>query len=152
VNGTGGASLYISDVELEFVSAMNSMVFILGGMVTLEYVKMNEQNMMWVSPLVLSDSSTSSVIVNLHSCTFTNCKYKNADSSIPKSAVVYFVNQTTAIYSITLNMSFCFCYNNTFNLNNVNVYTGGGFSYFPSNNPFSSMFFFLKKNKRKLGK
>jgi hypothetical protein len=91
VNGTGGASLYILGVELEFVSAMNNVVFILGGMVTLKYIKINQQNMFWVSPLVLSDSNTSSVIVNLHSCTITNCKYKNSSRNIFSSMCIFFL-------------------------------------------------------------
>jgi hypothetical protein len=142
VNGTGGASLYVSGVELEFVSAMNSVVYILGGMVTLKYVKLNKQNMFWVSPLVSSDSSTSSVIVNLHSCTITNCKYQNAVSSIAKSAVVYFINRTNGIYSITLNMSSCLCQNNIFHLGYVDDW-GGGFGLFYSWDVFSSMSFFF---------
>jgi hypothetical protein len=78
VSGTG-ASLCLSGVEIEFVSAMNSTVFILGGgKVILEDVKINNQsNTNWVSPLVLSHSSISGVTVHLHSCTITNSNYKD---------------------------------------------------------------------------
>jgi hypothetical protein len=98
VSGTGGASLYFSGMQIEFVSAMNSTVLILGGKVTLEDVKINNQlDTTWVSPLVFSHSNTSSVTVHLHSCTITNSNYKNANSSLARSAVVYFIYQTTAI-------------------------------------------------------
>jgi hypothetical protein len=141
LNGTGGASLSISGVEIEFVSAMNSTVFILGGKVTLEDVKISNQlNTNWVSPLVLSHSNISSVTVNLHSCTITNSKYKNAKSSYDRSAVVYFINQT-ATQSIALNMSSCLCLNNTFNLSCTDS-MGGGVCLFHSYSTSSGMFFF----------
>jgi hypothetical protein len=148
VNGTEGASLCISGVELELISAMNSTVFILGGKVTLEDVKMNNQlNTNWVSPLVYSNGFISSVTVNLHSCTITNSKYKTADSIYSRSAVVYFVNQTTGNQPITFNMSFCSCLNNTFDLDNTDTGVGGGYSFFCSFSASSSMFFFKKKIK-----
>jgi hypothetical protein len=137
VNGTGGASLNLSGVEIEFVSAMNSTVLILGGKVVLENVKINNQlDTNWVSPLVFSHSNTSSVTVDLHSCTITNSNYKNANSSYDRSAVVYFINQTTATKSITLNMSFCLFWNDTFNLTSSGW---GGVGYFSSSNESSSM-------------
>jgi hypothetical protein len=43
VNGTEGTSLCLLGVEIEFVSAMNSMVLILGRKVILEDVKINNQ-------------------------------------------------------------------------------------------------------------
>jgi hypothetical protein len=139
VNGTGGASLCLSGVDIEFVSVMNSTVFILGGKVVLEDVKINNQlDTTWVSPLVFSHSRTSSVTVDLHSCTITNSKYKNADSSYDRSAAVYFINQATATQPITLNMSFCLCLNNTFNLSYGRNW-GGGVSFFYSYSESSSM-------------
>jgi hypothetical protein len=137
VNGTGGASLCLSGVEIEFVSAMNSMVLVFGGKVTLEDVKINNQLYTnWVSPLVFSHSNTSSVTIHLHSCTITNSNYKYANSTYDRSAVVYF---STARHSITLNMSFCSCRNNTFSLSYGYNFGGGGVSLFYSYNTSSSM-------------
>jgi hypothetical protein len=142
VNGTEGASLCLSGVEIEFVSPMNSTVFILGGKVTLEGVKINNQlNTNWVSPLVHSRSNTSSVTVELHSCTITNSNYKTADFYRFRPAIVCFVNEATAAQSITLNISFCLCQNNTFNLDTS--YQGGGYGLFYSYNTLSSMWFFF---------
>jgi hypothetical protein len=133
VSGTGGASLCLSGVEIEFVSAMNSTMLVFGGKVTLKDVKINNQlDTNWVSPLVFSHSNTSSVTINFHSCLITNSSYENADSSYERSAVVYFIDQTSATQSITLNMSFCLCLNNTFNWD-------GGVSLFCSYNESSSM-------------
>jgi hypothetical protein len=77
---------------------MNTTLFILGGKVTLEEVKIKQPiiDTNWVSPLVYSHSNTSSVTVKLHSCTITNSNYKNSDSFYDRSAVVYFVDQDTA--------------------------------------------------------
>jgi hypothetical protein len=150
VNGTGGASLCLSGVEIEFVSAMNSTVLVFGGKVTFEDVKINNQlDTTWVSPLVFSHSNTSSVTVDLHSCIITNSNYKNA-FSYARSAVVYFINQATATQSLTLNVSFCLCLNNSFNLSYLGSHSGGGYIYFCSHNTSSSMwFFFIKKRKGK---
>jgi hypothetical protein len=143
VNSTcGSASLCLLGVEIEFVSAMNSTVFILGGKISLEDVKINNQlDTNWVSPLVFSYSKISSVTVNLHSCTITNSKYKNADSFFNRSAVVYFISFTNATHPIIFNMSFCLCLNNTFSISNVSW--GGGFSLLYSKSTSSSMLFFL---------
>jgi hypothetical protein len=153
VNGTGGPSLYFSGVQIEFVSTMNSIVLILGGKVTLEDVKINNQlDTTWVSPLVLSHSGTSSVTVDLHSCTITNSNYESANPSYARSAIVYFFNETTTTQSVTLNISFYFCYNNTFTLSSV---CAGGVSLFHSYNTSSSMWIFLikkEKEKRKFKK
>jgi hypothetical protein len=82
VNGTGGASLYVWDVEMKFVSAINTIVLILEGKVSLEDVKINNQlDTNWVSPLVFSHSNSSSVTVNLHLCTISDSKYKVVNSS-----------------------------------------------------------------------
>jgi hypothetical protein len=145
VDGTGGASLCLLGVEIEFVSAMNSTVLILGGEVTLKDVKINNQlDTNWVSPLVFSHSNTSSVTVNLHSCTITNSNYKNADLLRDRSAVVYFINKTTATQSITLNISFCLCLNNTFN-SSYDIW-GGGYSLFYCYNESASMWGFFNNN------
>jgi hypothetical protein len=93
VSGTAGPSSYFSGVQIEFVSAMNSTVLILGGEVTLEDVKINNQlDTTWVSPLMFSHSNTSSVTVNLHSCTITNSNYKNANFFYVRFVIIYFIN------------------------------------------------------------
>jgi hypothetical protein len=155
VNGTESASLYFSGTQIKFVSAMNSMVFILGGKVTLEYVIINqlEDTTNWVSPLVFSDSSISSVTIDLYSCIIENSTYMNANPSA-RSAIVHFANETTSSKSIVLNMSFCLCLNSTFNLSITNL-GGGGVSHFCSYNESSCMCisFLIKKwrlNKKKI--
>jgi hypothetical protein len=138
VSGTGGALLCLSGVEIEFVSPMNSTVLILGGKVILEDVMIkNQLDTTWVSPLVFSHSNTSSVTVNLQSCTFTDSSYEDAEHFLARSPVLYFINETTATQSITLNMSFCLFRNNTFDL--VFTTNGGGVSFFYSYNKSSSM-------------
>jgi hypothetical protein len=139
-------SLCLSHMKIEFVSAMNSMVFILGGKVILENMEVNNQlDTTWVSPLVLSHSNTSSVTINLYSCTIINSMFENANPSYIKSAIIYFINETSATQSIIFNISFCLCLNNTFNLNNYS--SCGGFSFLCSYNTYSSMFFFYKNFK-----
>jgi hypothetical protein len=139
VNGTEGASLCLSGVEIEFVNPMSSMVFILGGKVIFKNVKINNQ-LNWESELVYSHSSTSSVTVELHSCTITNSNYSKYNN---RTSIIHFSDLTTATQSITLNISFCLCLNNSFNY--FSDY-GGGFGLFYSNNASSGMFFFIKKD------
>jgi hypothetical protein len=148
VNGTGGESLCFSSMEIEFVSAMNSMVFILGGKVTLEDIKINNQlDTNWVSPLVFSYSSTSSVTVNLYSCAITNSSYKSPDS-IPRSAIVFFINRSESNRPISFNMSFFTCHNTTINLDNSQSMGGGVCSFYSrSSSPGSGFLFFFKKKK-----
>jgi hypothetical protein len=146
VNGTRGPSLCFSDMEIEFVNGMNSMVFVLGGKVTLEKVKINNQlDTNWVRPLVFSHSNFSIVAVNLHSCTITNSNYKPPNASLGGSAVVYFIDETTAVKSIFFNISFCLCQNNTFNnsFDLTKVLWSGGFTLFHSYYPSSGNFFFF---------
>jgi hypothetical protein len=136
VNGTEGPSLCLSGVEMEFVSKMNSTVLILGGEVTLDNVKVNNQpNTLWISPFVLSQSSTFSVTVNVHSCTITNSMYGFFGSFI-RSAVVHFLASSEPI---TFNMSHCLIQNDSFNINGGN----GGLSLFHSYNTSSGMIFFF---------
>jgi hypothetical protein len=145
VDGTGGASLYLSGVEIEFVSVMNSTVLILGGKVILEDVKINNQlDSMWVAPLVFSYAITSSVTINLYSCTIVNSTYQNSDFDIDRSAVVFFVTSVLFTYSVTLNISFCLCMDTPFNLSSSLAY-GGGFAFFCSKNITSSMCFCTNK-------
>jgi hypothetical protein len=142
VNGTGGASLHISHVEIEFVSAMNSLTYVLGGKVILEGVNINNQpETMWVSPLVDVFHNISSAAVEIHSCAFTNNKYINANISHSKSLIVYFNNQSNATLPISLNISLCVCHNTTFNLSRLT--RGGGIGHFHSRDPHSSFSFFF---------
>jgi hypothetical protein len=121
---------------------MNSTVFILGGILTLENVKINNQsNSMWASPLVLTDANVSDIIVNLHSCIITNSIYENVKDHY-MSAVVYFNREHECKSLEALNISLCLCYNNSFN--SLISLDDGGFCYFNNNsNDNSSMAFFF---------
>jgi hypothetical protein len=147
VSGVDGPWLNIWSVEIQFVSLMNSFIYVEGGIVVLEDVKVNDQlDMMWTYPLVDVCQNVSDVIVELHSCSFTNNKYQFGGLVEPyKSAVVYFVSAnygTDATKQITLNMSFCFFDNNTFNLSFAgNMYNHGGVGHIYSRNSSSSFFF-----------
>jgi hypothetical protein len=130
VNGTRIALLSISNVEIKFVSQMNSLIYVLGGGVILKDVKMESQtDSMWVYPLVDIYQKTTNVIVELYLCTIINCSYKCSEFSvIQKSGIVYFGNNTIESHN-KLNLSLCSFYNNVFNLSNGNsVGSGGAFS------------------------
>jgi hypothetical protein len=142
VNGTGGASLSLFNVEIEFVSAMNSFIYILGGKVILENVKVdNQSDVMWNYPLVDVYQSISAVSVEIYSCTITNSMYKHL-SSLYKSAIVFFSNSSLLTRSINLNISLFSFYNNSFDLNGSSNFWGGGVSYFICDNSSSCMSFF----------
>jgi hypothetical protein len=141
VNGTGGASLSLLGVEIEFVGVMNSTVLILGGQVTLEDVKIkNQLDTMWVSPLIFADMNVSSVNIDVHSCKITDCKYKNSNS-VGRSAFICFKYVNNGI-SLKVNITFCKFCNNSFNLVHTNNF-GGAISSFESTSSSSSFFFFF---------
>jgi hypothetical protein len=143
INGTS-SSMTFSDIEIKFISGMNSLVYIFGGKVILNYLKMdNQPDTMWVNQLIHVYPNKSAVTVELYCCKITNCKYKcMAREESCKSAVIYFDNITTFGTAITLNITLCFFKNNTFNINTGGNSWGGVFLFF-STATSSGLFLFI---------
>jgi hypothetical protein len=121
LEGSGDASLYLLDVEIEFVSVMSNIILISGGNVILEDIKINNQpNTMWVYALVCCDETTSDVTIYLHSCNITNSYYKSFYFSYRESAVIFL--RTSSEFQKSINMSHCLFHNNSFHVG----YQGNG--------------------------
>jgi hypothetical protein len=118
-----GESAYfcLSGVELRYRGQMNSLVYVTGGRVHFDSVKMNKQDSSrWVNPLVDVNATVSAVDVYIFSTNITNSDYHHANmsTSLFKSSIVFFVNTSTKV--ITLNMHGCSFLNDSFYLNNEN--------------------------------
>jgi hypothetical protein len=139
VNNTG--KFRISYVQIQFVSSLGSFIYVEGGSVIFEYLKMNNVQSYWVNPLIDVDHKVASVSVECHSLNITNCKYNYPGGTYNKSSVVFFSNESSATYNIFFNMTMSFFNNNTFNLSSIDYNDGGGICGF--NSLVSSSGFFL---------
>jgi hypothetical protein len=110
IKGDGGY-IHLRRIRLKFVSEMNSFIFMEGGTVWIECLKMENELVGWVYPLVDVRCITS-VIVKLTSLNITNCYYKNLHTQ--KSAVVFFDELYGFLHPTYLNISSLFSQNNTF--------------------------------------
>jgi hypothetical protein len=138
----GGALLSISFIELLFTDKMNSFIFVLGGTVSLKSLKLENELINWVYPLVDINQINFPVVVEISACNITNCTYIYNKTTTPhKSGVVFFTN-ISATESITLNMSSCNFFKNNMSIGGTSVYGGGAVCYFWSRNISSGFFFF----------
>jgi hypothetical protein len=139
VNGEN-AYFCFSGVELKYKGQMGSIVYVRGGTVRFDNVKMNKQDSFhWVNPLIDVNATISTVNVYILSTNITNndYHYTNTSTSLFKSGVIFFVNTSTK--AITLNMRGSSFLNNSFNISN-NTNARGGVCVF--NGPPQSVFFF----------
>jgi hypothetical protein len=119
---------------------MGSIVYVRGGTVRFDNVKMNKQkNYHWVNPLIDVNATVSTVDVYILSTSITNSDYhhSNTSTSLFKSGIVFFINTSTM--AITLNMSGSSFLNNSFYL--FNSYAQGGVCRF--NGPTQSGLFII---------
>lgn len=131
----------ISHIEILFVNKMRNIIYIYGGCIYLEYLKVDkEDEKMWVYPLVEVYHNTFPVKIEIISCNITNCLYKFAESSNGRSAIIFSYSNSVCIEPIYINITLSYFYNNTFNLSSDN---SGGIIYFHSKNNYSSIFLFL---------
>jgi hypothetical protein len=139
------AELVLHCVELRYVSQMNSVVYITGGRVYFEGVKMDKQTAYyWVNPLINVNATVSPVSVHFLSSNITNCHYSytNTSTSLYKSAVIFFTNTSTNV--LTLTISFSSFRNNTFHLSNYSSARGGICHFYgPTDSSVKIIFYFL---------
>jgi hypothetical protein len=143
VNNSG--VMKMSYVELEFVSELNSTIYVEGGTVILEYVSVINQQNYWVAGLVNISSVVAPVWVEVFSCSFINSVYNYGGSSdasyLSRCSPFSFRNETFDIFSVKLNMTSCLFLHNYFNT------SGNGFAgtcCFYTENPDSGTFFFFE--------
>jgi hypothetical protein len=130
-------------IEIIFVSDMNSLIYIKGGVVCLEHVKLENQMTNWHYSLINVECDISSVIIELFSLYITNCFFSGWTS-----AIVRFHPSFGYSYPVFLNVSFLYLLHITLD---TYLYTFGGLFQFFSNHLesgfilllFSFGFFFI---------
>jgi hypothetical protein len=100
-----GESAYfcLLGVELRYRGRMNSVVFVRGGTIRFDSVKMNQQSSLhWVNPLIDVNATVSRVDVYILFTNITNSDYRcaNTSTSLYKSGVIFFDNTSTNIISL----------------------------------------------------
>jgi hypothetical protein len=118
-----------SGVELRYRGQMmGSMVYVRGGTVRFDNVKMNKQDSFhWVNPLIDVNATVSAVDIYILSTNITNSDYHHANTSTSlfKSGVVFIVNTSTK--AITVNMRRSSFLNDSFYLGDNNNARGSVF-------------------------
>jgi hypothetical protein len=115
-----------SSVELRYGGQMGSIIYVRGGTVRFDNVKMNKQNSsLWVNPLIDVNAIVSTVDVYILSTNITNCGYRSTESSLYlfKSGIVYSENTSTKI--ITVNIGGSSFLNDSFYLSSTSYSRGG---------------------------
>jgi hypothetical protein len=126
-------------ITLKFVSQMSYFTYITGGVVCIEYLKIESEVNNWASTLFYVVFRTSSVIVELFSIHITNCYYNKNNTSNGTNGIFY-INGLPTSSSIILNISSLFSYNNIFS---VGCNGWGGCFHFRSYNSSSGFSFLL---------
>jgi hypothetical protein len=136
------AYLTLFSVDVRFIGKMNNVIYITGGTICIEKVKINKQS--WVYPLIEIHTQLETTIEFLSS-NITNCIYwYNEVASPHKSAIIFITNTSSLKVNMTiLSSSFL---NNRFNLSR-DVFSRGSACHFygPSVPPYSCIiiiFFF----------
>lgn len=136
------AFIKISKVEIVFISTMNNLIFVEGGRVVLEYLKIDkqaeeEEKTKWVHSLIHIHCNISGVSIEVYSSNITNSIYKYIipDPEIPVSEppFIYFVRNESLTNVISFNITSSYFNNNTFNMG---LY-GGSVCLFHSYNNYS---------------
>jgi hypothetical protein len=124
----GDSQFTLHNINLRLISMMNSIVYVSGGNVYFEKVKMDGYGLpsyYWVNPLIDVDATLSSANIHFLSTNITNCNYKyfNTSTSLYKSSIIFFTNTSTNV--LTLTMLSSFFHNNTFYLSSSSSARGG---------------------------
>jgi hypothetical protein len=138
VNSSGYLTLFY--VDLRFIGKMNSVIYMTGGTIHVEKVKINRQS--WVYPLIDVNAtvSGSGTTVKFLSSNILNSIYIfNGTTSPYKSAIIFFTNTSSQKLNMTiLSSSFL---NNTFYLSS-DYAVGSGFLFHGQNSTSGFFFFF----------
>jgi hypothetical protein len=122
----GSAYFCFSGVELKYRGQMGSIVYVRGGTIRFDNVKMNKQkDYHWVNPLIDVNAIASTVDVYILSTNITNSNYHyaNISTSQYKSGIVFIANTSTQ--AITLNMRGSSFLNDSFYLSGSSYGEGG---------------------------
>jgi hypothetical protein len=130
VNNSGYLTLFCVDVI--FIGEMNSMIYMTGGTINIEKVKINKQ--CWVYPLIDVNATVlgSGATIEFLSSNITNCVYLyNGTTSPYKSAIIFSTNTSTQKLNLTvISSSFL---NNFFYISSNPYACGSGFHFHGQN-------------------
>jgi hypothetical protein len=139
VNRSSYLTLFCVDVW--FIGEMNSVIYMIDGMICMEKVRINKQY--WIYPLIEINAIILDygVSVEFFSSNITNCVYRYNETTLPcKSAIIFFTNTSTQKLNMTiLSSSFL---NNTFSLSLTSF--GYGFHFCGQNSTSGIIFIFFK--------
>jgi hypothetical protein len=113
-------------IEIKFLGPMKCVIFMKGGNLWIESLKIIKQK--WIEPLIDVYAVTSSIVLNFFLNNITKCDYGWGESSSLYKSGVIFVSDLSSEKMI-LNISYCFFYENTFNLFYDENSFGNGFHF-----------------------
>jgi hypothetical protein len=125
---------HIRHIKIIFVSKLNIFIYIEGGTIFVEDVKISNETTQWVRPLIYSRCLSSSVIIELSSLIITDCYYLSTTGT--EAGVVYFHSAYSYLHPILLNISSLYFQNNAFY---INTGAQGGAFFFSSNHYHSCL-------------
>jgi hypothetical protein len=105
-------------IEINFLGKMKSVIYVEGGIVCMESIKIIRQQ--WIEPLIDVKAIISSVVINFFFNIITNCNY--TCEALPYKSGIIFVSDSN-LEDIMLNISYCSFDENTLNL----YYNDSGF-------------------------
>jgi hypothetical protein len=137
INNSGCLRLFC--VDMRFIGLMNSVIYMTGGTICVEKLKINKQY--WVYPFIEVSTAVLEygVIVEILSTNITMCNYLYNGSILPyKSVIVFFPNTTAQKLNMTISSSL---FQNSDIISTTSGY--GGLSQFFLQNSESCFYFFL---------
>jgi hypothetical protein len=140
VNGSN-AYFKLKYISIKFISKMNSFIYVEGGIICMEYMKVENERTLWNYPLIDASYITSFIIIEIYCLNITNCYYKyGLEAAWPHKSSIVFFNSQGLSYPFFLNISSSFFQNTTFYLNHE---SRGGSIYFRSKHGGYGFFFFF---------
>jgi hypothetical protein len=144
------ASFAMRYVRIEFISDMNSMVYMGGGTLHIEHSNIENVSAGWIDILIEARCSSFivPVIINLFSLSINNCyfTYNKSSPNATNSGIIYFQSCEEG-YPIFLNISYFSLHNSFFERDDNFTYAGA--YCFQSNHPesgFCYLLFFLNSS------
>lgn len=100
-------------IDIIFISKMNSLIYLEGGTLCFEYIRIENETNYWIFPLIDIPSIVSSSVVKLFSLHITNSQFIQDNSSGHASVLYYHSPNNVLIFSLILNCSFLHLSNNS---------------------------------------
>jgi hypothetical protein len=136
--------LLMSEMKLIFEGKMKSMIYIRGGIVCMEYVKVNNEE--WVEPLIEVYKIISRIIIEMYKNIIKNCNYHYEcinSACIYKSAIIFIDKMNEENENLNINIWNCVFNNNIINLFYDDSGNGNLFHFLSKNKTSSIIYYYL---------